>query len=124
MTQTNPFALDANPIETDQTDVLLMIQDILMHQKQGLKLLAADDPGVHYSPPRVPRFGFVAYRDAAMKDDDLVKQWTIKLSTFKLWMSDTEAVAPATAEMARVLWEHLRKTTRMHPSDEADTTQP
>jgi hypothetical protein len=71
------IGVDASPIDTDWEDIHDLWADMekFAQEHQGHMFLCADDPGFNHEPPRVPRLGWVAYRDNP--DDEQAKMWTI-----------------------------------------------
>ncbi len=59
----NAFQRDATPFETDFDDIHVMLADIraFMRDHPDHELIPADDPGVHYTPWRVPRLDWSAF---------------------------------------------------------------
>lgn len=93
----NAFQRDATPFETDFDDIHVMLADIraFMRDHPDHELIPADDPGVHYTPWRVPRLGWSAFlrrpphlvgvvlrdQDGQLEAfDEEAKYWTIPLS--------------------------------------------
>lgn len=117
--------LDCTPQPSDWTDVYDMLADIkaFLREHPAHDLIPADDPGVPvddpkaFSPPRVPRLGFSAFRTVTpefaaenvrrmargedpVEWDEQSKIWTIPLPLLKASMSlgKMDSSLPALAE--------------------------
>lgn len=83
MTAPNVFHRDATPLPTDWDDLGKLMVDMRRHARENPKdeFIVADDPGFHYTPQRVPRLGWVAFKPGS--ENDFSKQWTITLENAK-----------------------------------------
>jgi hypothetical protein len=125
----NPLALDKTPLDTDWDDIHKLFADMkgFFVQNPDYTLLGADDPGCTYQPPRIPRFGWVAYKPRPINladgnsggciyGDDEMKAWTIPIAKLRpvLLSNDPkdEALAESfkTREGRQTLLEALRNS--------------
>jgi hypothetical protein len=83
--------LDATPLDTDGTDIYEVFKDIAKWAKEhpGWTFICADDPGVNYAPPRVPRMGWCASKqpENPYRDAEQIKVWTITLTNVRVSMA-------------------------------------
>jgi hypothetical protein len=80
------FALppvDKTPLSSDWPDIAALFADIraFAATHTGYTFLSADDPGANHQPPRVPRMGWVAFREDAAEEG--AKSWTITLGNVR-----------------------------------------
>lgn len=89
--------LDPTPLPTDWEDIQALFADMRKFAEENPRhtFLSADDPGQHYEPCRVPRFGWVAFLDNA--EDEREKSWTITLANVRKTLAD----GPPTSEALR-----------------------
>lgn len=75
----NPFEIDQTPLSSDWDDIAKLLADMRLFATThtGYTFLSADDPGANHQPPRVPRMGWVAFREDAAEEG--AKSWTITL---------------------------------------------
>ena len=71
---------DESPLATDFDDIFELFDDMKAFAKANPNhsFFCADDTGINSSPPRLPRFGWVAFLED-QPDDEQLKQWTITL---------------------------------------------
>lgn len=70
---------DATPLDSDWDDIRKLFADMKCFGKEHPDhvFIPADDPGINYTPPRVPRLGWVAL---SLESPLYDKSWTILLS--------------------------------------------
>jgi hypothetical protein len=97
---------DSSRLDTDWDDLNELFADIRKYVKEhpGVEVMSADDPGVGYTPPRIPRLGWSAFQiqptehacenvrrlargEPAIEWDEQARYWTIPVASNGLALS-------------------------------------
>jgi hypothetical protein len=95
MPKTIAFGLDSTPLDTDWDSLDAIFADMkkVAVEHPGSLVIAADDPGINYNPPRVGRLGWNLY-DPSKSEDDFIKRWTITLGVIRKLHREGKLKAP------------------------------